>query len=144
MKYEVDAFGRLLSMKFPGSGAEVVTYAYDRGGLVRSAVGTNTQTNPQHPDEPPVTQYLLHIGYDEFEQRVRVVHGNGIATSYKYHEKYRRPRLCPRSRAHGERVIQQRRGSVCDGKIRKIRATASESIAAIQITASRYNRWIMS
>ncbi|WP_437631897.1 SpvB/TcaC N-terminal domain-containing protein [Sorangium sp. So ce854] len=90
MEYEGDAFGRLLSMKFPGSGAEVVTYGYDRGGLVRSAVGTNTQTNPQHPDEPAVTQYLQHIGYDEFEQRVRVVHGNGIATSYRYYEKSRR------------------------------------------------------
>ncbi|WP_437324816.1 RHS repeat domain-containing protein [Sorangium sp. So ce381] len=90
MEYDFDGFGRLLSMKFPGSGAEVVTYGYDRGGLVRSAVGTNTQINPQHPDEPAVTQYLLHIGYDEFEQRVRVVHGNGIATSYRYYEKSRR------------------------------------------------------
>ncbi|WP_437587639.1 RHS repeat domain-containing protein [Sorangium sp. So ce1000] len=92
MEYDFDGFGRLLSMKFPGSGAEVVTYGYDRGGLVRSAVGTNTQINPQHPDEPPVTQYLKHIGYDEFEQRVRVVHGNGIATSYRYYEKSRRLR----------------------------------------------------
>ncbi|WP_438032864.1 SpvB/TcaC N-terminal domain-containing protein [Sorangium sp. So ce204] len=90
MEYDFDAFGRLLSLKFPGSGAEVVTYGYDRGGLVRSAVGTNTQINPQHPDEPAVTQYLQHIGYDELEQRVRVVHGNGIATSYRYYEKSRR------------------------------------------------------
>ncbi|WP_437974390.1 SpvB/TcaC N-terminal domain-containing protein [Sorangium sp. So ce295] len=90
MEYDFDAFGRLLSLKFPGSGAEVVTYGYDRGGLVRSAVGTNTQINPQHPDEPAVTQYLQHIGYDEFEQRVRVVHGNGIATLYRYYEKSRR------------------------------------------------------
>ncbi|WP_437741284.1 RHS repeat-associated core domain-containing protein [Sorangium sp. So ce1504] len=90
MEYDFDGFGRLLSLKFAGSGAEVVTYGYDRGGLVRSAVGTNTQINPQHPDEPPVTPYLQHIGYDEFEQRVRVVHGNGIATSYRYYEKSRR------------------------------------------------------
>ncbi|WP_437494995.1 SpvB/TcaC N-terminal domain-containing protein [Sorangium sp. So ce1014] len=90
MEYAFDSFGRLLSMKFPGSGAEVVTYGYDRGGLVRSAVGMNTQINPQHPDEPVTTQYLLHIGYDEFEQRVRVVHGNGIATAYRYYEKSRR------------------------------------------------------
>ncbi|MGK3963945.1 SpvB/TcaC N-terminal domain-containing protein [Sorangium sp. So ce1667] len=90
MEYEFDSFGRLLSLTFPGSGAEVVTYGYDRGGLVRSAVGTNTRINPEHPDEPAVTQYLLHIGYDEFEQRVRVVHGNGIATSYRYYEQSRR------------------------------------------------------
>ncbi|KYF62435.1 hypothetical protein BE15_18595 [Sorangium cellulosum] len=106
MEYEVDAFGRLLSMKFPGSGAEVVTYGYDRGGLVRSAVGTNTQTNPQHPDEPAVTQYLLHIGYDEFEQRVRVVHGNGIATSYRYYEKSRR--LEQNNADHRDRFLVER------------------------------------
>ncbi|WP_104986309.1 hypothetical protein [Sorangium cellulosum] len=31
MEYTLDAFGRLLSMKFPGPGAEVVTHGYDRG-----------------------------------------------------------------------------------------------------------------
>ncbi|WP_437990605.1 RHS repeat domain-containing protein [Sorangium sp. So ce145] len=106
MEYDFDGFGRLLSLKFPGSGAEVVTYGYDRGGLVRSAVGTNTQTNPQHPDEPAVTQYLLHIGYDEFEQRVRVVHGNGIATSYRYYEKSRR--LQEINADHRDRYLAER------------------------------------
>ncbi|CAN97153.1 RhsA protein precursor [Sorangium cellulosum So ce56] len=106
MEYDFDGFGRLLSLKFPGSGAEVVTYGYDRGGLVRSAVGTNTQTNPQHPDEPAVTQYLQHIGYDEFEQRVRVVHGNGIATSYRYYEKSRR--LQEINADHRDRYLAER------------------------------------
>ncbi|WP_437911069.1 toxin TcdB middle/N-terminal domain-containing protein [Sorangium sp. So ce327] len=106
MEYDFDGFGRLLSLKFPGSGAEVVTYGYDRGGLVRSAVGTNTQINPQHPDEPAVTQYLMHIGYDEFEQRVRVVHGNGIATSYRYYEKSRR--LQEINADHRDRYLAER------------------------------------
>ncbi|WP_234023092.1 RHS repeat domain-containing protein [Sorangium cellulosum] len=42
------------------------------------AVGENQRASPQHPDEPRRTEYLRHIGYDEFGQRVRVVAGNGV------------------------------------------------------------------
>ncbi|MGK3969879.1 DUF4951 domain-containing protein [Sorangium sp. So ce118] len=62
---------------FPGSGEEIVSYGYDHGGSVVSVVGENQQVNPQHPDEPVTTEYLRHIGYDEFGQRVRVVAGKG-------------------------------------------------------------------
>ncbi|WP_234023090.1 RHS repeat protein [Sorangium cellulosum] len=77
-------------MVFPGSGEEVVRYGYDHGGLVSSAVGENQRVNPQHPDEPRRTEYLRHIGYDEFGQRVRVVAGNGVETRYRYDESTRR------------------------------------------------------
>ncbi|WP_437741282.1 hypothetical protein WMF39_37400 [Sorangium sp. So ce1504] len=74
----------------------------------------HTEINPQHPDEPAVTQYLLRIGYDEFEQRVRVVHGNGIATSYRYYEKSRR--LQEISADHGDecRLMIMRSGADVD------------------------------
>ncbi|AUX48099.1 uncharacterized protein SOCE26_096290 [Sorangium cellulosum] len=90
MRYRFDALGRMQEMVFPGSGEEVVRYGYDHGGLVSSAVGENQRANPQHPDEPRRTEYLRHIGYDEFGQRVRVVAGNGVETRYRYDESTRR------------------------------------------------------
>lgn len=90
VRYSFDSFGRMLQARFPGSGAEVISYGYDRGGLVRSAFGLNTQVNPQHPDESPNTLYFIHIGYDEFEQRTRTVHGNGIETHLVYEPTTRR------------------------------------------------------
>ncbi|WP_437732810.1 hypothetical protein [Sorangium sp. So ce1335] len=77
-------------LHFPGSGEEVVRYGYDRGGLLVSAIGENQQVNPQHPDEPRMTEYLKHIGYDEHGRRVRVVAGNGVETTYRYDPSTRR------------------------------------------------------
>jgi RHS repeat-associated protein len=76
MTYSYDAFGRLLSMVFPGSDNEVVSYGYDHGGNVTSAVGVDNTGG--------VTNYLLSIGYDEFEQRDQVTSGNGVQTTYAY------------------------------------------------------------
>ncbi|WP_437589178.1 RHS repeat domain-containing protein [Sorangium sp. So ce1000] len=90
MKYVFDALGRMQEIHFPGSGEEIVRYGYDRGGAVVSVVGENQRVNPQHPSEPRTTEYLRHIGYDEFGQRVRVVAGNGIETKYRYDESTRR------------------------------------------------------
>ncbi|WP_438033471.1 RHS repeat domain-containing protein [Sorangium sp. So ce204] len=90
MKYVFDALGRMQELHFPGSGEEVARYGYDRGGAVVSVVGENQRVNPQHPSEPRTTEYLRHIGYDEFGQRVRVVAGNGIETKYRYDESTRR------------------------------------------------------
>ncbi|WP_437646447.1 SpvB/TcaC N-terminal domain-containing protein [Sorangium sp. So ce362] len=90
LKYVFDSLGRMQELHFPGSGEEIVRYGYDRGGAVVSVVGENQRVNPQHPNEPMTTEYLRHIGYDEFGQRVRVVAGNGIETKYRYEASTRR------------------------------------------------------
>ncbi|HEY6560417.1 MAG TPA: SpvB/TcaC N-terminal domain-containing protein [Polyangiaceae bacterium] len=89
MTFEFDAFGRMLKMRFPNEGREEVSYKYDRGGLVTTVFGINTEA--VHPPKgPPLTNYLLHVGYDEFEQRTRLVNGNGVESRYAYDEKTRR------------------------------------------------------
>jgi YD repeat-containing protein len=105
LQYKYDAFGRVLEMRFPGSSHEVVAYGYDRGGLVRSAFGLNTRINPQHPDESPNTVYFEHIGYDEFEQRVRTIHGNGLESRYRYDDNTRR--LKEIDATHRDLVLRQ-------------------------------------
>ncbi|WP_433936322.1 SpvB/TcaC N-terminal domain-containing protein [Sorangium cellulosum] len=90
LEYVFDSLGRMQELHFPGSGEEIVRYGYDRGGLLVSAAGENQQVNPQHPDEPRMTEYLRHIGYDEHGRRVRVVAGNGIETKYRYDPSTRR------------------------------------------------------
>ncbi|HTN89589.1 MAG TPA: RHS repeat-associated core domain-containing protein, partial [Sorangium sp.] len=90
LKYVFDSLGRMQEIHFPGSGEEIVRYGYDHGGSVVSVVGENQRVNPQHPDEPMTTEYLRHIGYNEFGQRVRVVAGNGVETKYRYDESTRR------------------------------------------------------
>ncbi|WP_437316413.1 SpvB/TcaC N-terminal domain-containing protein [Sorangium sp. So ce385] len=90
LSYVFDSLGRMQEIHFPGSGEEIVRYGYDRGGLLVSALGENQKVNPQHPDEPMTTEYLRHIGYDAFGQRVRVVAGNGVETKYRYNQSTRR------------------------------------------------------
>ncbi|WP_394844492.1 Rhs family carbohydrate-binding protein [Pendulispora brunnea] len=82
MSWAYDSFGRVLSMQFPGEEIETVTYGYDRGGNVTSAVGTMPSSGPS--GGTITTPYLNFIGYDEFEQRTRLVSGNGITTKYGY------------------------------------------------------------
>jgi RHS repeat-associated protein len=72
--YAYDSFGRLLTIFFRDG--ETVTYGYDRGGNVTSAIGVD-----QHGNKTP---YLQHLGYDEFAQRERLVSGNGVTTTYGY------------------------------------------------------------
>jgi RHS repeat-associated protein len=81
MSYTYDSFARMLTAQFPGDGKEKVSYAYDHGGNVTGAVGVNTVADA---DEPPSTIYALSVGYDEFEQRTKLVYGNGIVESYTY------------------------------------------------------------
>ena len=90
MQYRYDSFGRLLEMTFPGLGQEVVVYEYDAGGMVTAAQGHYSEPGDLNPQTPVDTPYLLHIGYDEFGQRVRIVYGNGIETRYAYEPLMRR------------------------------------------------------
>ncbi len=82
MRYQYDSFSRLLTMQFPGLGEEVVSYGYDRGGLVTSAFGVRSEV--KRPQDPLLTFYLLGIGYDHFGQRTRVIYGNGVESYYRY------------------------------------------------------------
>ncbi|WP_437635072.1 SpvB/TcaC N-terminal domain-containing protein [Sorangium sp. So ce854] len=104
VEHQFDAFGRVLRVLFPDlrvgtnpdqmplgdPSREVLSYSYDAGGNLKSILGLNTQINEQHPDESPNTIYLAHIGYDEFGQKVRLIAGNFIETTYQYKPRTRR------------------------------------------------------
>jgi RHS repeat-associated protein len=59
--------------------------AYDAGGLLERAVGHRTVGGVEQTET-----YLASLRYDEFGQRVRMVLGNGVATSYEYEPLTRR------------------------------------------------------
>ncbi len=86
--FTYDSFGRMLTLTYPDT--EVVTWGYDHGGNVVSANGHKTTPNPQHPYENPNTAYLTFVGYDEFEQKVRMIQGNGVQTTYAHDPQTRR------------------------------------------------------
>jgi YD repeat-containing protein len=100
MKFSYDWLGRMQSMNFPnwmdntfvfspGDG-ELVSYFYDRGGNLDRITGHHNTPNPQQTSHPRDFTYLLHIGYDEFEQRTMLTSGNGIANNYFYDSNTRR------------------------------------------------------
>jgi RHS repeat-associated protein len=87
MKYGYDWLGRMKTMTFPkvpdgtwniptGDG-EVITYTYDKGGMIDKISGKLTPTST-------ADNYLNDVGYDEFGSRANLVSGNGINTKYTY------------------------------------------------------------
>ncbi|HYS09616.1 MAG TPA: SpvB/TcaC N-terminal domain-containing protein [Myxococcales bacterium] len=75
----LDSFGRLLQLVYPDG--ETVSYGYDGGGLLSSAVSQRPAT--QHT--PPETEvYLASLRYDEFGARVALQPGNGVVTNFGY------------------------------------------------------------
>ena len=88
--YAFDSFGRPLKVRFPGANEESITYAYDAGGNVQSVFGQGRKINAQHPDEPLHSDYVMHVGYDEYGQRVRTIAGNFVETKYAYRPATRR------------------------------------------------------
>lgn len=72
-RYVYDTWGRLQQMTYPDG--EVLTYAYDSGGLVRAASGVKLGTT---------TPYLQRLEYDEFGHRAFARVGNGVETRYSY------------------------------------------------------------
>ena len=74
-----DTFGRLQRLTYPDG--EVLTYGYDSGGLVNKATGVKGRFS--YP-------YLKRLDYDKFDQRVYLVSGNNIETSYTFNLQNRR------------------------------------------------------
>ncbi len=79
-----DSFGRMMSITYPDM--ETVGYQYDAGGLLESATGHR----PAGSSVPGDEVYLASLMYDEFGQRVRMVLGNGVVSSYGYEPLTRR------------------------------------------------------
>jgi RHS repeat-associated protein len=90
LQYEYDSFARLLHVDFPTGCRERLLYEYDAGGSVRAAYGLDQSRDRRCPREPNRTDYVTHIGYDEFEQRTRIVYGNGVETRFDFEPETRR------------------------------------------------------
>jgi RHS repeat-associated protein len=75
----LDSFGRLLQLVYPDG--ETVSYGYDGGGLLSSAVSQRPATR-HTPRETEV--YLASLRYDEFGSRAAMQLGNGVITSFGY------------------------------------------------------------
>lgn len=72
-EWRFDTFGRMREIIYPDG--EVLTYAYDKGGRVVSAVGKK---------QGQTYRYLDDVSYDAFGSRVRLKLGNGVVTNYAY------------------------------------------------------------
>lgn len=77
--YQYDTWNRMMRLTYPDG--EVLTYAYDSGGLVKSA---------QAEKNGYTYAYLNRLEYDKFEQRAFMEQGNGIRTQYAYDPQNRR------------------------------------------------------
>jgi RHS repeat-associated protein len=86
--YQFDTFNRLMRLTYPDG--EILTYAYDSGGLLNFAQGQKSNFT---------YSYINRLEYDKFEQRAFVEVGNNVRTRYKYDEKTRR--LCNLTSAKG-------------------------------------------
>ena len=87
-QYKWDNFSRLIDVTIPSTTttsmpivtfpAETIRYGYDAGGAVASARGRWTSS-------PNTTfNYVKHVGYNEFGERVRITYGNDAYSSYDY------------------------------------------------------------
>src|SRR5262249_19647627 len=84
-QFTYDSFGRMLQLVYPDG--ETLSYGYDGGGLLSSAVGRRPPTK----HTPAETEsYLASMQYDEFGSRVSRTLGTGAPTSYAYDPKPRR------------------------------------------------------
>ena len=69
----------MMKMTYPD--AEVLTYQYDSGGLVKSVAGVKGNFT---------YDYIKRLEYDKFEQRAFIVYGNNTKTTYAYNAQNRR------------------------------------------------------
>jgi RHS repeat-associated protein len=92
-EFTIDSFGRVLSMLYPDG--EVLTYGYDRGGLLQKVEGQKAGER---------YGYIEQLGYNELEQRVRVKYGNGVETRYAYEPETRRLSDLDTNTQHGAKI----------------------------------------
>jgi len=78
MEYTGNYLGQMEKIVYPDG--EEVSYQYDYGGNVTSVTGKNQGVS---------FTYVEKIGYDEWGQRVYLMLGNGVETTYTYDKKRR-------------------------------------------------------
>ena len=86
--YQYDTWNRVMRLTYPDG--EVLTYAYDSGGLLNFAQGQKSNFT---------YSYINRLEYNKFEQRAFVEVGNNVRTRYAYDERTRR--LCSLTSAKG-------------------------------------------
>ncbi|GAA2604996.1 hypothetical protein GCM10010436_02740 [Paractinoplanes durhamensis] len=107
-KYQYDTWNRVQRMTYPDG--EVLTYHYDSGGLVDSAIGSST--------------YLAKMEYDVFGQRTLMQTGNGVRTAYTYSAADRRLATLQSSQADGTTFQNASYGYDQIGNVTSIAQTA--------------------
>jgi YD repeat-containing protein len=90
-----DTYGRLLRLTYPDG--EVLRHAYDSGGNLARIEGTK---------QGQAFAYLQALEYDRFEQRTRIVFGNGVESTYTYRPDNRRLERLQSQPATGEAFQQ--------------------------------------
>ncbi len=115
-RYQYDTWNRIQRLTYPDG--EVLTYAYDAGGLVTSAKGIKNNFN---------YDYLKRLDYDKFEQRAYLEAGNQVRTAYSYDPRNRR--LCG---------LVSGKGTPTEG-CRTVSATPPSDPNAIQALAYQYD-----
>ncbi|GIF18117.1 RHS repeat-associated protein [Actinoplanes tereljensis] len=107
-KYQYDTWNRVQRMTYPDG--EVLTYHYDHGGLVDSAIGSST--------------YLAKMEYDVFGQRTLMQTGNGVRTTYTYSTADRRLATLQSAQADGTTFQNANYGYDQVGNVTSIAQTA--------------------
>ncbi len=74
--FNYDSWNRITKIKYPDD--EIVSYHYDKGGMLKSVNNNNGET------------YINNANYDYFDQRLAITYGNGTSQSYGYNSANRR------------------------------------------------------
>jgi RHS repeat-associated protein len=91
---EFDTWGRVKKIAYPDG--EIVNYHYNKSGGLLNIEGSKGGNN---------YKYVNQAGYDEFEQRIYLLYGNGAEIQYKYDNLRRRLVELKSSNGAGQPVI---------------------------------------